>query len=93
MTRLINCENFSANDDKNQNLVDDMRGPTFEVFNHSNQSNVQSYKSTRVRLPNVVAHQRSSRIGCCRKRAINARFAYWTLLARHVRATTKRDGK
>ena len=36
------------------------------------------------------AHHQSSTKGCCSKNTINRMLAYWTLLARQVRTTTKK---
>ena len=57
------------------------------------QGKAQCSMFTMVRLSNVVVYHWSSRKGYCSKITINTRLAYWTLLSRKVRVTTKKKMK
>ena len=90
--KLIYYERSSTNNNKYLKLANGMTGKlrSLQVVHRVFlQGKAQSSKSTMLRLPNVVVHHCSSRKSCCSKRAIYTRLAYWTLLARQVRATTK----
>ena len=96
MTRLINWETFNTNDDEYLKLAscwheaDNLR--SLQPLHHvSLQGKAQPSKSIMQRLSNGVVHHQSSTKGCRSRRRINIRLAYWPLLARQVRATTKID--